>query len=98
MTMRNPLSKITIAAVILAGSMHSAKSAIIDTTVGWTGGGYFFAGDYGQVFTVPSGDSTLQSFSFFISGSDPNVSFQGQIVPWNPAAFESGSPLYTSEV
>ncbi|MEQ8463694.1 hypothetical protein [Coleofasciculus sp. E1-EBD-02] len=76
------------------------QAATIDTTLTWDGGGYFFCSDcyYGQVFTVPTSDNILDSFTFFISSLwDTNVYFKAQIAPWDGNTFQSGSALYTSE-
>ncbi len=82
------------------GETARADPATIDTTSGWTGGGYIFTagGKYGQVFSVPLDASVLESFTFFISGSIPPVLFAGEIAEWNPVTFETGPLLYVSDV
>jgi hypothetical protein len=87
-------------------SVGSPSEAVtIDTTPGWTGGGFIFAAppvaggnNYAQVFTVPLAANVLDSFTFFISGSIPPVLFRGEIAPWNSTTFETGPLLYTSDV
>ena len=58
----------------------TSQATTIDTTVGWTGGGYIFCSEpdchYGQVFTVPTTENVLDSFSFFLSGSNPVIFYK----------------------
>jgi hypothetical protein len=79
----------------------TSQATTIDTTVGWTGGGYIFCSEpdchYGQVFTVPTTENVLDSFSFFLSGSNPVIFYKAEIVPWDSNTFQSGSILYSSE-
>lgn len=75
------------------------QAMTIDTTQGWTGGGYLFCSDcyYGQVFTAPKVENVLDSYTFFLSTSNPIISFKTEIVQWNSETFQSGSILYSSE-
>src|SRR6516165_4336625 len=101
--MRNSFYLIVCVALMSVGSPSEAVT--IDTTPGWTGGGFIFAAppvaggnNYAQVFTVPLAANVLDSFTFFISGSIPPVLFRGEIAPWNSTTFETGPLLYTSDV
>jgi hypothetical protein len=91
-------------ALMIFGALGPAGALTIDTTPGWTGGGYIFSGadggggKYGQVFTVPLTGNILDSFTFFISSSNPPVSFRGEVAQWNPVTFETGSLLYSSDI
>jgi hypothetical protein len=91
------------AGTLFAFAVLLASATTIDTTPGWTGGGYIFAATagpayYGQVFTAPPDAASLNSFTFFISGSSPALSFRAEVAPWNSADFTSGDPLYVSEL
>ena len=102
--MRKSFSLIGYAALTMFSVFGTAGAVTIDTTPGWTGAGYIFAGadggggKYGQVFTVPLGENILESFTFFISGSSPPVLFKGELAQWNAVTFETGPLLYTSEI
>jgi hypothetical protein len=101
--MRSPFFLIACLSLMSAG--NPAGAVTIDTTPGWTGGGYTFGAppvaggnNYAQVFTVPLAANVLDSFTFFISGSIPPVLFRGEIAQWNSTSFETGPLLYTSDV
>lgn len=91
------------AGILFVFAVLLASATTIDTTSGWTGGGYLFVATagpayYGQVFTAPPDAASLNSFTFFISGSSPALSFRAEVAPWNSADFISGDPFYVSEL
>ena len=91
------------AGTFFAFAVLLASATTIDTTPGWTGGGYIFTASvgpayYGQVFTAPPDAASMNSFTFFVSGSSPALSFRAKVAPWNSADFTSGDLLYVSEL
>src|SRR4029077_15777850 len=91
------------AGTLFAFAVLLASATTIDTTPGWTGAGYIFAATagpvyYGQVFTAPPDAASLNSFTFFISGTSPALSFRADVAPGNSAASTSGDPLDVREL
>jgi hypothetical protein len=96
------------AALLALYSQSSSASVLIDTMQSWVGGqfissfGVVNTATYGQVVTVPAGETTLTSFTMKIFQSTGAASpFRGEVYAWNgtqatgPALYES-APINSS--
>jgi hypothetical protein len=86
------LAGLAAGALVLAPeTAHGAT--VIDTTAHWggavvTGVGVPNAATTGQVVTVPTTDTRIDRFSFYIGGTTPTttLTFRGEIYAWNGTA------------
>ncbi|HEU4658661.1 MAG TPA: IPT/TIG domain-containing protein [Capillimicrobium sp.] len=90
-------------AALLAGAGDARAATTIDTTPSWNGVHHVFTfgtaaaentPTYGQVVTVPAGETALQRFSFRLDG-DAGLTVRGQVYAWNGTR-ATGPALYSS--
>jgi hypothetical protein len=82
---------LVLAVALLLGTQAPLGAITIDTFTGWHGINYFYtfgySGDgntptYGQTITVPTGESVLTSFTFYLKVA-PTVVFRGEVYAWD---------------
>jgi hypothetical protein len=92
---------------VAAISIATAPGALANTTIGntppWTpasgiSSGFgvsglpnYFTPTYGQTVTVPTTDTVLDSFTFYVD-LPTNLMFRGEVYAWNPTTVDSNNP------
>jgi hypothetical protein len=91
---------LVLAVALLWGTQAPLGATTIDTTAAWNGssGAYFFGPydtpTYGQTIKVPTGETVLTSFTFYLEVA-PTVIFRGEVYAWDGTK-ATGSSLYES--
>ena len=96
---------LTLGAIILATAPGALATTTITNTPPWPGccggslsGGFgvagapnYFTPTYGQTVTVPSTDTTLDSFTFYVD-LPTNLFFRGEVYAWDPNTTDPNNP------
>jgi hypothetical protein len=90
---------LVLSALLLASTAAFAdttydNSASADTTIQYFG--YTATPAYGETFSAPVSDTTLNSFSLFLNAGEISGNLQGYIGTWTGTSTGVGSILYTS--
>lgn len=96
-------SVLLAAAVAVMGAPQHAQAGVISTLSSWDGGGLGipFGGNnistIGQTFTAQAGDTSLDSFTFWLDENRSPVDFEAYVMSWSGDR-ASGDVLYRSSV
>ena len=97
------IAKWAIGLMLLVTASMSFADTLINTNPAWNGTQYISSfgvpntATYGQIVTVPAGETALTSFSFWINDQGTVITFRGEVYAWDAVnSRATGSALYES--